>query len=339
MYLTEVLLQCPEFKYDSCEISRILSDNYRTPEAKDFVATRIANSGIASRRFFNELEEIVKLNGLQQRSQIFDETLPTLFAQLLSKKKSVLRPDVVISTSCTVPALPAMDVGLIKNLALDYSPLRVPVYQHGCLGGVWALALANKLKAEQTLVCSFELCSLLFQAKTETATQMMGAVLFADGIGAAIISDNPKNSLLNIVASADFIIPDSTKVLGYNILDASTQLVLSPQIPSLLSTYFPSFIEAFLNSRNLNKSDIKHFLVHPGGLKILDNIKDSLLLKRQDLESSYAVLQEYGNMSSASIFFVIDHFIKLKEFSSGDYVLVLGVGPGINLELVLCQIP
>jgi alkylresorcinol/alkylpyrone synthase len=339
MYITEILLQSPQFKYDSSEIIRILEQNYKSPQAKDFILNRIANSGIQSRHFVRPLEEIVQLNGLQQRAEFFADALPNLFQELISKSKVKLNPQALITTSCTVPALPALDISLLNCLTLSSTPIRIPMYQHGCLGGVWSLALANKLEAEQTLICSYELCSLLFQAKVETLTQMMAAVLFADGIGAAVISKEAQEPLLKIIASAEYLIPDSSKILGYDILDNATHLILSPQIPALLGTHFPEFIEKFLSSHNLDKSQIKQFLAHPGGRKILDNIKDNLSLGEEFFTSSYAILENFGNMSSASIFFVIDHFLKQGSYISSDYVLILGIGPGINLELVLCQIP
>ena len=339
IYLREILLELPEFKYDSNEISAILEKNYLSAEAKDFIAARISNSGIISRSFVRPLQEIIELDGQQKRSEIFENCLPKLFKQLLEKSKIDLNPQAVISTSCSVPSLPAMDLALLKYMNLDSFPIRIPVYQQGCLGGVWALSLANKLDCRESLICSYELCSLLFQPKTETLTQMMGATLFADGIGAAVIDKEEKNSLLKIIASADFIIPESSKILGYNILDNATELVLSPQIPLLLSRYLPDFLKAFLSAHNLELTEIKHFLAHPGGLKIIDNIKDCLNLEKHSIGSSYAILEKHGNMSSASIFFVIDHFLKQADYSSGEFVIILGVGPGINLELLLCQIP
>jgi len=339
MYLTEIILQSPEFQYESSEVVEILSRNYSSPAAKDFISTRIFNSGICKRSFVVPLEQIVELDGLQQRAQIYSSALPAMFEKLLAKSRIALSPNAVISSSCSVPTLPAMDIALIELLKLPHSPLRIPVYQHGCLGGVWALALAAKLNLPQTFVFSYELCSLLFQARSETLTQMMGAVLFADGAAGAVINKSPQDSMLNIIASSDFLIPNSSRILGYDILDTATQLVLSPQIPALLSEFFPPFVSSFLASNGLVLEQVKHFLIHPGGKKILDNLKDSLGLCSKSVESSYATLEAHGNMSSASIFFVLDHFLKKKEYLSSDYVLMFGIGPGINLQLVLCQLP
>jgi len=338
MYINSIFLQSPSYQYDSEKVSQILCNLQTSQESKSFISNRIRNSGIARRNFVLPLEKIITLQGQEQRAKIFAEELPRLFSSLKEKNNLAINPQAIITTSCTMPALPAHDLELIKVLDITTNPLRIPVYQHGCLGGVFSLALASKLEFSEIFVCSYELCSLLFQNNDEVA-QMMGAILFGDGIGAAVVSKTPKQPLLKMLASADYVIPKSEQALGYSISDVATKLVLSPQVPILLKEYVPQFVNTFLAKHGLHVGELNALLCHPGGPKILDNVFEALKIPREKMESSYRVLREHGNMSSASIFFVIDDFFKKAKYRSGEYVLILGVGPGVSLEAILCQIP
>lgn len=304
---------------------------------------RIASSsGVSNRHFIVPAAQTLSLEGLKQRSELFEELGEPLLKVSLEPalEKSGLEPSefaYYIFTSCSIPIIPSLDAKMILNSNLSRTISRIPIFQHGCAAGVIGLALGCKLAklGKPVVLSSLELCSLVFQTNDNRGSQLVGAAIFADGAASLVIS--PSDGKLNYIDSMSYLIPESREIMGYDLFDDGFHLRLSRELPSLLIKELPQTIDSFLNAHSLSKSDIDYWLFHPGGKKILDHIEVLFNLSPEQCHWARDVLRENGNMSSATILFVLNQFLKEGVLNPNQKVLIVGIGPGLTIELILFE--
>lgn len=301
-----------------------------------------ANSGVDQRYFIMPHAKLLALGGMAERAQLFEEHGTALAGQALEKVLDVFSgnpADVshLIFTSCSAPVIPSIDAAVILESRLPNSIGRIPIFQHGCAGGVAGLALGANIArlGAPVILASVELCSLVFHPRSREAEQLVGAAIFGDGAAAALIS--PQRGALNIVDSASMLLPGTRHLMGYNILDDGFYLRLDRELPARLAEYSPALIENFLKRHGLVPGAIDFWLTHPGGKKILEFFEARFALANSQCRWSREVLSEYGNLSSATILFVLKKFIDSKVMLPGCRALVVGIGPGLTVELILIE--
>jgi alkylresorcinol/alkylpyrone synthase len=240
-------------------------------------------------------------------------------------------------TSCSVPTIPSLDARVFPEIGLAPTTFRLPIFQYGCAGGAIGLALGGDITVTHgtTLVVAIELCSLLYQGEDVTPGNIVGSTIFGDGAACVVLS--PSKGTLRICASQSLLIPNTYALMGYDILDDGAHLHLDREIPQTLLREAPDVIESFLCRHNLSIADVKWWLFHPGGAKILQGLEDTIGLRPEQTRWSWGSLKDYGNMSSASILFALDAFIKDRTYKRGDKLLMLGIGPGLTLQLNLLE--
>ncbi|MBP9838767.1 MAG: hypothetical protein KBC84_08635 [Proteobacteria bacterium] len=316
-----------------------LKDN---PEKLDLFHRLTKSAQIHNRSFALPLEVILNIEGQEYRANKFEELALPLCIEAVQKlfTKTKCGPDSIdtlIFCSCTSPLIPSIDAVLIEALELPRTIKRIPIFQQGCAGGMIGLELAANLSREgkKILVVSAELCSLSFHKGDFGGASILGAVLFGDGAAAALIE--PITEGLYFIDNQSFLIPNSREIMGYDILDDGMHLRLESSIPKVISEVAPELVKTFLKKNNLYTADVKHWLFHPGGVKILNALEDGLDLNKSQTHYAWDVLTDHGNMSSATILFVIEKFIKENNFESGDCICIMGIGPGLTAELILLR--
>ena len=312
------------------------------PETRVLFERLLRGSRTDSRRYALTLEEILSLNGAKGRAEYYADRATKLAEQALTEalSQSGLAPasvDSLVFTSCSVPVLPSIDALMVESAGLRNTVHRVPIYQQGCAGGVIGLALGERLSRTSTHVAlvSVELCSLVFHFENPSPAQLVGSAIFADGAASAIIG--PGEDGLTFVGSSSFLVPNTRHLLGYDIFDDGAHLRLSSELPAAVAKSSPPAVTQFLAQHNLTKADVPWWLFHPGGIRVMDMLEESLALNPDQCRWARDVLQRSGNLSSATILFVVDEFLKSAPYKDGDYVLMVGIGPGITVELVLFQ--
>ncbi|MCB0339138.1 MAG: hypothetical protein KDD53_06020 [Bdellovibrionales bacterium] len=312
------------------------------PEAKSRYLRLVQNAGVERRFFALDPAKILSLNGMKYRSELFHQLGIPLLGSVM--KEAIDNANIesseitsVIHSSCSVPAIPSVDGAAISSIGISPRVKRIPMYQQGCAGGVVGLALASRLAklGAPVLVTSLELCSLVFQPENHSGTELVGAALFADGAAAAVVS--PESGRCSIVDTESYLLPNTRDLMGYDIFDDGFYLRLDRALPQVLSANAPSIIETFLSRHNLTRESIDYWLFHPGGIRILDFFEENLNLHAEQCHWSREVLKNYGNMSSATILFVLNEFMKSKVLAKGEHALVVGVGPGLTVELILLE--
>jgi alkylresorcinol/alkylpyrone synthase len=305
------------------------------------------NAGVFSRFFCMPYGDILSLKGLEERASQF----VCLGASLLTRAVGAALTDsrgendmlsltdyaYFISTSCSVPVIPSVDAMVLQHLNLPLTVKRIPIFQQGCAGGVVALSLAGQLArlGQPVIVGSVELCSLVFQGSDTTGVQSVGASIFADGAAAMVV--NPTDKGLVIRHSRSVLLPESFHLMGYDLQDDGFYLRLDRALPSVLRDNVVTVVAQFLESISLSTADVDFWLFHPGGIRILDYLEDMLEVDADCCKWSRDVLRDYGNMSSATILYVLERFTSEIQMEPGQKALVLGIGPGLTVEMVLLE--
>lgn len=299
-------------------------------------------SQTGTRNFVVPIEQILSFNGLKHRSEIFEIEAPALGAQALQSAfhAANVTPQEIESllfTSCSCPSIPSVDAVILDAVGMNRTVRRVPMYQQGCAGGVVGLSLAAELAGQGRMVSlvSVELCSLVFQPGNHSGGHLVGSAIFGDGAAAALIGPEDKGFVIH--ATQSFLLEETRHLMGYDIEDNGFHLRLDRELPSYLSRRVPEIVREFLAGQKLNIEEVAWWLFHPGGVKILSFLEEVFALRPEQCHWSRDVLMNVGNLSSASILFVLEKFIDSSVYRSGDFALVMGIGPGLTVELILLQ--
>lgn len=333
----------PEFQYSPGEVRAVGEGWLSGDSARLALFERfIASSGAEGRRFVLPPTELLELGGMKMRAELFEKYAAPMGAQALATacRMAEVETDALTSivfTSCTCPSIPAVDGIIVDLLRLPRSIRRVPIYQHGCAGGVVGLGLAAELSRLRGPVAltSVELCSLLFHIEDQQSSQLVGASIFADGAASLVIV--PEERGLAVRGSQSSLLPNTRHLMGYDIHDNGMHLRLDRALPQALVEAAPERLTKFLSDNEVHANDIRYWLFHPGGAKILDLLEDKLTLDPRQARWSREVLQSVGNMSSATVLFVLQRFLDAQVCALGDKIVMMGVGPGLTLEFILFE--
>jgi alpha-pyrone synthase len=248
----------------------------------------------------------------------------------------------LIQVSCTGMYAPGLDIDLIRHLQLNEHVQRTCINFMGCYAAFNALKLADALcKADPhavvLMVCT-ELCTLHFQ-KEPTEDNLLANALFADGAAALLVTSLPLPGW-SLVPECfhNGLAFNGKEHMTWNIGNHGFEMKLSSYVPDTIRTGIKNLTTKLLNQFQKKMNDISFFAIHPGGKKILEAIEQELELTREQNEPAYTVLKKYGNMSSATILFVLHRIIQQLQLQDTDkLVLSFAFGPGLTLESMLLK--
>lgn len=248
----------------------------------------------------------------------------------------------LVTVSCSGFSAPGFDIGLIQKLGLSPDTTRTHVGFMGCHGAFNALRVAKAyVEADPkavVLVCSVELCSLHHHYGWSTEKVIANA-LFADGSAAVVCrhADSghiPAHTKYQIVRNGTHLMPKTTGAMSWRIRDHGFEMTLSQKVPSLIEQNLKNWLTPFLAKEGLQIEDVSGWAIHPGGPRILDACVTALSIATDAVTSSREILASYGNMSSATVLFLLKH---LKQQPLQGPVVALGFGPGLTIEAMLLQ--
>jgi alkylresorcinol/alkylpyrone synthase len=272
----------------------------------------------------------------------------------------------IIFVSTTGLATPSLDALIINQMHLNSHINRIPVWGLGCAGGVSGMAKAFTLaKANPKAVVLFiavELCSLTLLRNDFSKSNFIASSLFSDGIAACLITGtefkpggrekSPATATVAGISAASLpyaqnparisyldsisnFYYDTLDIMGWDFLNSGFKVLFSKDIPTLIHQNIKRDIENFLSKRNLNLGDIRNFIFHPGGKKVLEAYAEALSVEGDFLKNTREVMNDYGNMSSSTVLYVLEKFMH-EGFEDG-YGLMLAMGPGFSSEMVLLE--
>jgi alkylresorcinol/alkylpyrone synthase len=248
--------------------------------------------------------------------------------------------DHVFSLSVTGIAAPSLDARLVNQLGLRSDVKRTPIFGLGCVGGAAGIArAADYLRAfprHNALVLAVELCSLTLQRADASLANVIASGLFGDGAACAVLRGAELDALgPRVVATRSIFYRDTEHVMGWEVGDGGFRVVLSADVPALAAGLRPD-VDKFLAEQGLVLGDLGVFVCHPGGPKVLEAIQSALSLPADALARSWRHLGDVGNLSSASVLFVLADAIAERP-APGTFGLLLAMGPGFCSELVLLE--
>ncbi len=244
--------------------------------------------------------------------------------------------DLIVTVSTTGIATPSLDARLMTELPFRRDVQRLPIFGLGCAGGVLGLAraaaCARAAPGSRVLVLVVELCTLTFRGRDRSARNLVATALFRDGAAAVLLTDDGPGP--EIASWGEYTWPDSLDIMGWDVADDGFGVVFSRSIPDLVRSNMRQVTEEFLSSQDLRLRDIDSFVCHPGGAKVLDALEAVFDLPAGGLEQSRSVLRDYGNMSAATVLFVLERI--LRDGTANRHLLT-SLGPGFSAGFLLLQ--
>jgi alkylresorcinol/alkylpyrone synthase len=248
--------------------------------------------------------------------------------------------DLIITVSCTGFMIPSLDAHLINLMGFRSNVRRMPFTELGCAAGAMALGrAADYLKAHpggNVLIISVELPSLTFQRKDISQANLISSVLFGDGAAAVLVTGKEVRGP-KILVSETYTFPDSLGAMGFDLRDSGFHILLAKDVPEMIGGRIRGLVDDFLARCERKREEIKGWILHPGGARLLGNVLTELGLCKCDAQPSWDILANFGNLSSASILFILQEWLEKRPLQPGDYALAAAFGPGFSAEFLLLQ--
>lgn len=336
----------PPHRLTAAETKRHIAE-YLPPSAAERYARIVDGTRIRERFTAVPPATLLRLRTIQERNDAYAPYARALAEQVAMRALAAAGDEppetatTMVSVSCTGYMLPSIDAHLLTRLGLPATTRRVPITELGCSAGVGALGLAAELLDRRVpgrvVIVSVELSSFGVQMAEPSTTDMFANLLFSDGAAAVVVSGAARGVGPEIVATHTALWPDSTDQLGMRLTDGGFRLVLSAHLPRLIQSRLGALVDAFLTRYGVAREDLGFWVVHPGGPRIIEAVAESLRLSTRDLAPTWDVWQACGNVSSATVFFILRHIAETTPPSPGALGLMLAFGPGVSCELVLLR--
>jgi predicted naringenin-chalcone synthase len=303
------------------------------------------NAAVDKRYSFMSPEEVFSDLSFEERNKIYIREGIKLGAEALQnalKKANWLPTDIdfIITVSCTGIMIPSLDAYLINQLHLKQDVVRLPVTEMGCAAGVSGMIYAhNFLKAnpgKRAAVIAVESPTATFQLKDFSMANVVSAAIFGDGAACVLLSANEKDDGPKILAEQMYHFYDAEQMMGFELTNTGLKMVLDIEVPNTIEAHFPKIINPFLAANQLSAQDIDHLIFHPGGKKIVEVVEKLFGEMGKNINDTKEVLRLYGNMSSATVLYVLERFME-KNPAKGEKGLMLSFGPGFSAQTILLQ--
>jgi alkylresorcinol/alkylpyrone synthase len=243
-------------------------------------------------------------------------------------------------------ATPSVDARIVNRIAMRPGVRRTPIFGLGCAGGVAGISRATDVLRNSpnqvALVVSVELCSLTLQRDDASVANVIASSLFGDGAAAVLMTGHDlactaTRGAPQVVATRSVFYPGTEQMMGWDVVDSGLKVMLSPEIPDLVREHLGSDIDALLADYGLGRSAIRHWIAHTGGNRVLEAVAEALELAPGALERSWRMLAAAGNLSSASVLFVLHDLLDERVARPGEFGVMLAMGPGFCAELALLR--
>lgn len=326
-----------------------------TPEPADraLLERLHAATGVRTRHLVLELADYPGLDDFTTANNLFVGHAVALAAEAVREALAragidASEVDLIVSSTVTGVAAPSIDARLVTPLGLRQDVRRLPLFGLGCVAGAAGIArlhdyLAGHPDDVAVLVC-VELCSLTVQRDDASPANLVASGLFGDGAAAVVmVGENRASASASgelgprVVGSRSRFYPDTERVMGWDIGGSGFRVVLAPTVADLVRTHLGADIKELLDDHGLATPDIRRWVAHPGGPKVLTAMQDALDLSSDDLAVTWESLAKVGNLSSASVLHVLEQTLQQNRAGSEEPSVLLAMGPGFCAEFVLLE--
>ncbi len=344
-----------------CQLSKALPKYYRsTKEIIPYVNLWLSDqddrfrrkvvkifegSGVDKRYGIMPIEQVFTKTSFEDKNQVYSEEVKKLGLAALQNalENSKWHPesiDFIITVSCTGIMIPSLDAYLVNALGLKQDIVRLPVTEMGCAAGVSGIIYAKQfLKAntgKRAAVIAVESPTATFQLRDYSMANMVSAAIFGDGASCALLSSHEKDEGPRIIGEGMYHFYDAIEMMGFDVTNTGLKMILDPKVPETIAQHFPSLTHPFLQRFGSSIDQVKHLIFHPGGKKIVQTVEDLFGQLGKNIDETRKVLKEYGNMSSATVLYVLEEFMG-KQIPEGDQGMILSFGPGFSAQRVLIE--
>ena len=299
------------------------------------------NAGVERRFFSVSLDWLTELHGWAERNRLYRthavDLLEAVSRQTLDKAGlNVDEIDAIVVASSTGVVTPSLDALLMERLGTRRDVKRLPIFGLGCAGGVIGLSRASALAAatpgSRVLFLVVELGALTFRPGDHSQGNVVATALFGDGAAGAILSTDGDGPALG--AGGEHTWAQSLHVMGWSVEDDSLGVIFSREIPTLVSERFRAALDQFLSKNDLPFESIDSFVCHPGGAKVVAALEEAFGMQTGTLRDCREVLRDYGNMSAATVLFVLERV--LRQRPRGRH-LMSTLGPGFTAAFQIVE--
>lgn len=289
--------------------------------------------------------EVFTKSSFEQRNDIYVREVIDLGEKVLKKAldKAHWQPedlDYIITVSCTGIMIPSLDAYLINSLQLRQDIVRLPVTEMGCAAGISGIIYAKKFlqanPGKRAAVVAIESPTATFQLDDFSMANIVSAAIFGDGAACVLLSSVENEEGPSIIDEGMYHFYDNIHMMGFKLTNSGLQMVLDIEVPETIASHFPDIIHPFLDKNNLKIENIDHLIFHPGGKKIVQTVEDLFLHLGRNIDDTKAVLRLYGNMSSATVLYVLERIMDKKP-KKGEKGIMLSFGPGFSAQRILLE--
>ncbi|MBC7438580.1 MAG: type III polyketide synthase [Flavobacterium sp.] len=345
--IIKVAKQLPKYSRTTSEILPFL-DIWLTGQDERFIrkVKKIFEGAAVDKRYsIMDPVDVFTKSSFEERNDIYIREVIDLGEKVLEKAllKANWLPenlDYIITVSCTGIMIPSLDAYLINKLKLRQDIIRLPVTEMGCAAGISGIIYAkNFLKAnpgKRAAVIAVESPTATFQLDDFSMANIVSAAIFGDGAACVLLSSHENDEGPEILAEEMYHFYDNIHMMGFKLTNSGLQMVLDIEVPETIANHFPAIIHPFLEKNNLQMEDIDHLIFHPGGKKIVQTVESLFSDLGKNIEHTKEVLRLYGNMSSATVLYVLERIMD-NQPKKNELGLMLSFGPGFSAQRVLLK--
>lgn len=345
--IVTVAKQLPQYSRTTADILPYL-DGWLDGQEERFIkkVKKIFEAAAVDKRYsIMDPVEVFTATSFEDKNDIYSREVIILGEQVLEKalKKAGWEPqtlDYIITVSCTGIMIPSLDAYLINKMKLKQDIVRLPVTEMGCAAGISGIIYAkNFLKAnpgKRAAVIAVESPTATFQLDDFSMPNIVSAAIFGDGAACCLLSSYEEDNGPEILAEEMYHFYDAEHMMGFRLTNGGLQMVLDIEVPDTIASHFDDIIHPFLKKNNLEIKDLDHMIFHPGGKKIVTTVEALFSGLGKNIDDTKEVLKQYGNMSSATVLYVLERIMDNKP-QAGEKGLMLSFGPGFSAQRVLLQ--
>ncbi|HEY0045176.1 MAG TPA: type III polyketide synthase [Flavobacterium sp.] len=345
--ITTVATQLPQYSRTTQEILPFIDIWLEGEEERFIKKTKKIFEGSAVDKRYSIMEpaEVFTATTFEEKNNIYIREAILLGEKVLLKAldQSGLQPtdiDYLITVSCTGIMIPSLDAFLINRLNMRQDTVRLPVTEMGCAAGISGIIYAkNFLKAnpgKRAAVIAIEAPTATFQLEDHSMANIVSAAIFGDGAACVILSSDENDSGPEVIAEEMYHFYEAEHMMGFSLTNSGLQMVLDVEVPDTIASHFPDIIHPFLKNNGFSIEDVSHLIFHPGGKKIIQTVETLFEGLGKNINDTKEVLRQFGNMSSATVLFVLERILANNP-KSGEIGVMLSFGPGFSAQRVLLK--
>jgi alkylresorcinol/alkylpyrone synthase len=337
----------PEHTVSREDVKLYLGRVFDIPERRlEAMMSIVDNAQVHSRQMIFPLDYTIQSRSLEKTNQEYMQHAIELgrraAEECLQRAKMTAQDiDMIVTVSCTGFMIPSLDAHLINLMGFRSDVRRMPFTELGCAAGAMALGRASDYLQSRVdgnvLIIAVELPSLTFQRKDISQANLISSILFGDGAAAVIVSGKKSASGPRILVSETYTFPDSLGAMGFDLKDSGFHILLSKDVPEMIGEKIEGLVDGFLSRHGVTRDQIRGWILHPGGSRLLGNVEKALGLSKCDTQPSWDILGNVGNLSSATVLFILQEWMEKRPLKKGDIAMAAAFGPGFSAEFLLLQ--